>query len=84
MTGPAGTRTTPHEAGDTGRARILIADDEPRVREVLYDLLARDYECREVACAEAECFEARQSNFTVSTSESSSPKLTNRRVTPRV
>ncbi len=52
MAGPAGTRTQPQDAGDRMRARILVADDEPLVREVLCDLLGRDYECREVSCAE--------------------------------
>ncbi|HEX6624217.1 MAG TPA: EAL domain-containing protein [Pyrinomonadaceae bacterium] len=52
MAGPAGTRRQPQDASDPMRARILVADDEPLVREVLCDLLGRDYECREVSCAE--------------------------------
>src|SRR2546423_1373788 len=34
------------------RARILIADDEPQIREMLHVLLGQDYECREVSSAE--------------------------------
>ncbi|HYO98944.1 MAG TPA: HD domain-containing phosphohydrolase [Pyrinomonadaceae bacterium] len=34
------------------RACILIADDEEEIRNVLYELLAEDYECRLVASAE--------------------------------
>ena len=34
------------------RACVLIADDEPDIREVLFDLLSDDYECRTVASAE--------------------------------
>lgn len=34
------------------KARILIADDDRQVRELLIELLGGDYECREAACAE--------------------------------
>ncbi|PYS91288.1 MAG: hypothetical protein DMF64_12730 [Acidobacteria bacterium] len=34
------------------RARILIADDEPQIREMLHELLSDDYDCQEVASAE--------------------------------
>ncbi len=34
------------------RTRILIADDEAQIREVLHELLGEDYECREVSSAE--------------------------------
>jgi len=34
------------------RACVLIADDEPDIREVLFDLLSDDYECRTVSSAE--------------------------------
>nr|MDQ3746603.1 response regulator [Acidobacteriota bacterium] len=35
-----------------GRARVLIADDEPEIRAVLSDLLSRRYECTTVDSAE--------------------------------
>jgi response regulator RpfG family c-di-GMP phosphodiesterase len=35
------------------RACILIADDEPEIRHVLYDLLSEEYDCQLVASAEA-------------------------------
>jgi diguanylate cyclase (GGDEF)-like protein/PAS domain S-box-containing protein len=34
------------------RARILIADDDTQIREVLHELLSDDYECAEVSSAE--------------------------------
>ena len=39
------------EASDK-RARVLIVDDEPQIREVLCDLLEMDYECESVSSAE--------------------------------
>ena len=40
------------------RARILIADDEPEIRDILLELLDDDYDCRVVGSAE-EALEAR-------------------------
>jgi response regulator RpfG family c-di-GMP phosphodiesterase len=34
------------------RARVLVVDDEPEIREILCDLLGFDYECAAVASAE--------------------------------
>src|ERR1700755_2487044 len=34
------------------RPRVLIADDEPEIRDVLYDLLSPAYECASVGSAE--------------------------------
>jgi putative two-component system response regulator len=34
------------------RARVLVADDEPEIRHVLYDLLSPPYDCDAVASAE--------------------------------
>ena len=39
-------------ASDVRRACILIADDEPEIRNVLYELLSKDYDCQLVASAE--------------------------------
>ena len=34
------------------RARVLVADDEPEIRDVLYDLLSPSYDCTAVGSAE--------------------------------
>jgi hypothetical protein len=34
------------------RARVLIVDDEPDIREILFDLLSFDYHCAAVSSAE--------------------------------
>ncbi|HEY0375770.1 MAG TPA: HD domain-containing phosphohydrolase [Pyrinomonadaceae bacterium] len=36
----------------SGRARVLVVDDEPQIREVLCDLLADDYDCDSASSAE--------------------------------
>jgi putative two-component system response regulator len=40
------------EARCGGRARVLIVDDEPDIREILCDLLSSDYQCASVSSAE--------------------------------
>jgi putative two-component system response regulator len=35
-----------------GRARVLVVDDEPQIREVLCDLLGLDYDCASASSAE--------------------------------
>ena len=40
------------EAKCGGRARVLIVDDEPDIREILCDLLSCDYQCAAVSSAE--------------------------------
>lgn len=40
------------EASGGGRARVLIVDDEPEIRELLCDLLSFDYSCAAVPSAE--------------------------------
>ncbi|MBA2733561.1 MAG: response regulator, partial [Acidobacteria bacterium] len=35
-----------------GRARVLIVDDEPEIRELLCDLFSFDYQCASVSSAE--------------------------------
>jgi len=35
-----------------GRARVLVVDDEPQIREVLCDLLGPDYDCASASSAE--------------------------------
>ncbi|HKP71405.1 MAG TPA: HD domain-containing phosphohydrolase, partial [Pyrinomonadaceae bacterium] len=47
------------------RACILIADDEPDIREVLFDLLSEDYDCRMVASAEDALARLRTMQFDV-------------------
>ncbi len=36
----------------SGRARVLVVDDEPQIREVLCDLLGGDYDCASASSAE--------------------------------
>lgn len=45
------------------RARILIADDEVQIREVLHELLGDDYDCMEVGSAEEALALVRRENF---------------------
>lgn len=35
-----------------GRARVLVVDDEPDIRDILFDLLSFDYHCKSVSSAE--------------------------------
>lgn len=39
-------------SGRRPKGRILIADDERQIREILMELLSQDYECRAVSSAE--------------------------------
>lgn len=53
MIGVAGRHTTSQAVGETSpQPRILIADDERPVRELLRELLKGVYECREAPSAE--------------------------------
>ncbi|MFN2456179.1 MAG: HD domain-containing phosphohydrolase [Pyrinomonadaceae bacterium] len=36
----------------TGKMRVLVVDDEPEIRDVLYELLSDDYDCSTAASAE--------------------------------
>jgi putative nucleotidyltransferase with HDIG domain len=51
------------------RARILIADDEQEIRNVLYDLLSDSYDCRLVDSAEAALAQLRMMRFDVVVSD---------------
>ena len=51
------------------RACILIADDEEEIRNVLYELLAEDYECQLVASAEEALARLRTMRFDVVVSD---------------
>ena len=44
---------------DAKRASILIADDDPQIRSVLFDLLSEDYDCLTVCSAEEALAELR-------------------------
>src|SRR5947209_3070951 len=46
-----------------GRARVLIADDEPEIRAVLSDLLGRHYECTTVGSAEEALARLRERDY---------------------
>ncbi|HEX8475908.1 MAG TPA: HD domain-containing phosphohydrolase [Pyrinomonadaceae bacterium] len=47
------------------RARILITDDEPELRTLLFDLLSGRYECKAVASAEEALVELRGGEFEI-------------------
>ncbi len=47
-----GTDRRSADAGGAARGRILVADDDWQVRDVLCELLGDNYECREAASAE--------------------------------
>ncbi|HEY0077372.1 MAG TPA: HD domain-containing phosphohydrolase [Pyrinomonadaceae bacterium] len=53
------------EAGEGGRARILITDDEPEIREVLFDLLSPHYECETARSAEEALERLREGTFSI-------------------
>ncbi len=50
------------EASDA-KARILVVDDEPEIREVLCELLGMDYSCASAASAEEALEKLRESHF---------------------
>ena len=54
-------------ACETGakRASILIADDDPQIRSVLFDLLSEDYDCLAVCSAEEALAELRLSAYDI-------------------
>src|ERR1044072_7975213 len=49
-------------------ARVLVADDEPEIRDVLYDLLSPVYECAAVGSAEEAllCLHKKQYDLVIS------------------
>jgi diguanylate cyclase (GGDEF)-like protein/PAS domain S-box-containing protein len=66
------------------RARILIADDEAQIREVLHELLGDDYECREVGSAEEALGVVRQETFDLVLSDIMMGGITGLQMVPQV
>ncbi|HKR00557.1 MAG TPA: EAL domain-containing protein [Pyrinomonadaceae bacterium] len=66
------------------KARILIADDEAQIREVLHELLGADYECREVASAEEALQVLRTESFNLVLSDIMMGGITGLEMVPQV
>jgi diguanylate cyclase (GGDEF)-like protein/PAS domain S-box-containing protein len=66
------------------RARILIADDEPQIREMLHELLSDEYECREVGSAEEALELLRAEKFELVLSDITMPGLSGLDMVPQV
>lgn len=66
------------------RPRILIADDEAQIREVLHELLGDDYDCREVGSAEEALAVVRQENFDLVLSDIMMGGITGLQMVPQV
>ncbi|HEX8179170.1 MAG TPA: EAL domain-containing protein [Pyrinomonadaceae bacterium] len=71
---------TKHKA----RARILIADDEPHVRELLHELLSAAHDCRAVASAEEALAVLREEQFQLVLSDITMPGLSGLDLVPQV
>src|SRR5215210_8487076 len=68
----------------TAQARILIADDEPLIREVLHELLSATYECRAVGSAEEALAVLDDERFQLVLSDITMPGLSGLDLVPRV
>jgi diguanylate cyclase (GGDEF)-like protein/PAS domain S-box-containing protein len=66
------------------RARILIADDEAQLREILHELLEMDYECTEVASAEEALAVLRTQEFDLVLSDIMMGGITGLEMVPQV
>ena len=66
------------------RARILIADDEAQIREVLHELLGDDYDCTEVGSAEEALAVVRRENFDLVLSDIMMGGITGLEMVPQV
>ena len=66
------------------KARILIADDEAQIREVLHELLGDEYECTEVASAEEALRIVRRENFDLVLSDIMMGGITGLEMVPQV
>ncbi|MGH9944857.1 MAG: HD domain-containing phosphohydrolase [Pyrinomonadaceae bacterium] len=72
------------EAGASDRARILIADDELSIREILYDLLCDEYHCMTVSSAEEALERLRGAEFELVLSDISMGGMSGLDMLPRV
>jgi diguanylate cyclase (GGDEF)-like protein/PAS domain S-box-containing protein len=66
------------------RTRILIADDDVQIREVLHELLGDDYDCAEVASAEEALVVLRKESFNLVLSDIMMGGITGLEMVPQV
>ncbi|HEY0376346.1 MAG TPA: EAL domain-containing protein [Pyrinomonadaceae bacterium] len=66
------------------RPRILIADDDAQIREVLHELLGEDYECAEVCSAEEALAVLRREEFDLVLSDIMMGGITGLEMVPQV
>ncbi|MDT5063415.1 MAG: hypothetical protein QOH63_3874 [Acidobacteriota bacterium] len=66
------------------KARILIADDDTQIREVLHELLSEDYECAEVSSAEEALMVLQGENFNLVLSDIMMGGITGLEMVPQV
>jgi diguanylate cyclase (GGDEF)-like protein/PAS domain S-box-containing protein len=66
------------------RTRILIADDEAQIREVLHELLGEDYDCAEVSSAEEALALLRTEEFNLVLSDIMMGGITGLEMVPQV
>ncbi|HVF51343.1 MAG TPA: HD domain-containing phosphohydrolase [Pyrinomonadaceae bacterium] len=67
-----------------GKARILITDDEPEIREVLFDLLSAEYDCTAVGSAEEALEAMREGEFSIVLSDIMMPSMSGLEMIPHV
>jgi len=67
-----------------GRARVLIADDEPEIRNVLYDLLSQAYDCSAVGSAEEALASLRERGYDLVISDIMMGGMSGLEMIPRV
>jgi response regulator RpfG family c-di-GMP phosphodiesterase len=67
-----------------GRARVLVADDEPEIRGVLADLLGDDYDCAAVGSAEEALELLRRREFDLVLSDIMMPGMSGLEMIPHV
>ncbi len=68
----------------TARARILIADDEPVIRDVLHELLSSNYDCRAVASGDEALVVLRAEPFQLVLSDITMPGISGLELVPHV
>ena len=66
------------------RARVLVADDEPEIRDVLYDLLSPAYDCTAVGSAEEALAELRLAAYDLVISDIQMGGMSGLEMIPRV
>ncbi len=66
------------------RGRLLIADDEPEIRNILQEFLCRDYECRAVGSAEEALALLRTEKFDLIISDINMEGMTGLQMIPHV